>query len=115
MSGFHGERGGVTALRATPAMQPTQNTSHLPHVQSSERLTRNATARKFQVPAFSKQPMTSLNADRQPATADSPPTIPFPSAETVAQSELLQDAVFPTWKDDGATEGIETPEEMQRK
>jgi len=115
MSAFHGERGGVTALRATPALQSTHEVPRLPHVQSSDRLQRHATARKPRVPASTKQSMTTSNVGQQSATADSPPTIAFPSADAVAQSELLQDAVFPTWKDDGATEGIETPEELQRK
>jgi len=35
-------------------------------------------------------------------------------ADAVAQNELLQDAVFPTWKDDGATDGLETPEDLQK-
>lgn len=83
MSGFHGERGGVTTLRATPARKSkhdTQDTERLPYVQSSERLQQHATTH----------------------------------VDAVAQSELLQNAVFPTWKDDGATEGVETPEELQK-
>lgn len=115
MSGFHGERGGVTALRATPALQSPQGVARLPHVESSDRLQRRATTRKSQAPASANQSMTTSNLERQTTAADSPPTIPFPSADAVAQSELLQDAVFPTWKDDGATEGLETPEELQRQ
>ena len=115
MSGYHGERGGVTALRATPALQPAQDISRLSIIQGSDRLRHHAITRKAQVPAFPKQPMTMSHVEGQPVTANSPPTIPFPSAETVAQSELLQDAVFPTWKDDSSTDRIETPEEMQRK
>jgi len=83
MSGFHGERGGVTALRATPARRSkhdTQGTECLPDVQSPERLLQHATTH----------------------------------VDAVVQSELLQDTVFPTWKDDGATEGVETPEELQK-
>ncbi|KAK4934113.1 Sodium- and chloride-dependent GABA transporter 1 [Elasticomyces elasticus] len=39
----------------------------------------------------------------------------FPPPETAPQTEILHDAVFPTWKDDTSTETFDSPEDMQRK
>lgn len=46
---------------------------------------------------------------------ESPPALNFPSPNTVAQSDLLQDAVFPTWKDNAAHQNLDSPEELQKQ
>lgn len=47
-------------------------------------------------------------------SADSPPNIPFPRADDVAQSALLRDSVFPRRRDGTKPETIESPEELQK-
>ncbi|KAH6679119.1 hypothetical protein B0J14DRAFT_614453 [Halenospora varia] len=37
------------------------------------------------------------------------------SAENSARKELLRDSFFPTWKDDAAGDGLDSPDEMQRR
>ena len=106
-------------MRATSALQPTHDVLRLPHSQSSDKLQRHATARSSRL---SNQPKSSLLAQSLSTAhgtvqqaADSPPTQPFPSAETVAQSEIFQDAVFPSWKDDADSETLDDPEELSKK
>ena len=117
MSTHRSERGGVTTLRTTSALHNSHDYPELALAQRSNQPQRNATVRRPQFDNSAQMSMTSFNAadGNDSSIADSPPTIPFPPAEVVAQSELLQDNVFPTWKDDAGMEGFETPEELQKK
>jgi GATA-binding protein len=37
------------------------------------------------------------------------------ASEDIARNEVLKDTMFPDWKDDTSAEGLESPEEMQKK
>lgn len=56
-----------------------------------------------------------MSSNEQPATEQSPPALNFPSPNTVAQSDLLQDNVFPAWKDDAGPDNLESAEELQKQ
>lgn len=56
-----------------------------------------------------------MSSNEQPAAEQSPPALNFPSPNTVAQSDLLQDNVFPAWKDDAGPDNLESAEELQKQ
>lgn len=121
-SSFRGDRGGLTAIRATSALKPTHDVSNLQSSQSSDRLHRHNVAQNSSIPKRTKPPTMANNmqrevpsTDAQPAAEQSPPALNFPSPNTVAQSDLLQDAVFPTWKDDAGPDNFDSPEELQKQ
>lgn len=121
-SSFRGERGGLTAIRATSALKPPRDASNLHSSQSSDRIHRQPATQSNSIPKRSKPSMISNNVQRefpstddQPSADQSPPALNFPSPNTVAQSDLLQDTVFPTWKDDAGTDNFDSPEELQKQ
>lgn len=123
---YRGERGGLTALRASSALKPTHDASRLQISQSSDRLHRQPLPQNNLSKPNTKSSMTTattkstvkpsnVSTEDQQNNEQSPPPLNFPSPNTVAQSELLQETVFPTWKDDAANEVFETPEDLQRE
>ena len=57
-----------------------------------------------------------IMASNEPSAAEqSPPALSFPSPNTVAQSDLLQDSVFPAFKADSTFEDPDPPEELQKQ
>lgn len=115
-SSFRGERGGITAIRATSALKSTQDASHLQPSQSSDRLQRhNPAPNPPSTKNNTREQRDFFSSNKQPATDHSPPALNFPSPNTVAQSELLQDNVFPTWKDDSGSENFESAEDLQKQ
>lgn len=124
MSGAqYGERGGVTALRATPALQQpsvdrvrpsnhvsygSKNTQSKDNFQQSlDHLRSSNVASGFPArPPFGAEQMSS-------GTTDDVLDLPVP--ESIARAHLLRDAVFPDWKDASGEESFESPEEMQKK
>lgn len=121
-SSFRGDRGGLTAIRATPALKSAHDVPNLQSSQSSDRIYRQNTAQSSSIPKRSKPSMITNNVQRDlPSTDDqiaaeqSPPALNFPSPNTVAKSDLLQDTVFPTWKDDAGPDNFDSPEELQKQ
>lgn len=112
---YHGERGEVAALRSQPALHTTSyksSASALPRTQNRNML--DVTTQKARVDgnaysASRKQLGSTMSSE------NSPPAMPFPSADEVAQSDLLQDNVFSTWKDNGDSETPETAEDLQKE
>lgn len=110
-----GERGGLSAIRATPALRPTHDATHLHPSQSSDRIYRsNIVTSTISADNNTKVQQDSMSTSTQPVTNISPPAVNFPSPNTVAQSELLQDNAFPAWKDDAGPENTESAEELQK-
>lgn len=127
MSGAsYGERGGVTALRATSALQSTHDLAAQPTFprNSNKLQQRNASSRNTQITNNTRpqmKPTTRVQdggvfgsgCDQDASEHQS--SLDFPATETTARSELLKDAVFPSWKDDAGSDALESPEEMQKK
>lgn len=115
-SSFRGERGGLTAVRATSALKPTHDASHLQSSQSSDRLHRhNPTPVASSMRNITRVQKDAGPSNEQSAADQSPPAMNFPSPNTVAQSDLLQDTVFPAWKDDAGPENLDSAEELQKQ
>lgn len=118
MSNAHRERVDVKALRATSALKGNQSRPQVPFRSSNN----------TQLPSFRGQthsgsatdtsnvsPRSGHESGNVSSTAESPPTMSFPSPGAVAQSELLQDSVFSTWKEESNTDSTDTPEELQKQ
>ena len=115
MSGaHHGDRGGVTAIRSSSALYAMNNSSATNTSRSQGRMKPAAAAQRSQ-PAKSND--RGLQASQVPSSAvpDSRQVSAFPSANDVAQNELLKDAVFSDWKDDAGPGASESAEEMQKQ
>lgn len=120
------ERGGTTALRATSALQSSHDLNVQPSLPKNINAPRNRNAynKSQQSSNSSRQQMKLTNREKSGGafssgeennSRESRSTNPFPSAGAVARSELLKDAVFPSWKDDTGSDANESPEEMQKK
>lgn len=85
-------------------------------LKSTDRTQPHAFGRNSNLPKNPK--MTTQNVGRgggnDSSSVDSPPTLPFPSADEVAQSELFKNTAFPSWRDDAGHDTTETPEELQK-
>ena len=125
MSGaaYH-ERGGLHALRTGSAFRTVSELSRPPVAQDLDHLrpinagTRQGTQPYTSVLSASSSAQSRLSPNLQqhaiPLRQDQG-NLELPAAEKVARDELLQDAVFPDWKDDAAEDTLESPEEMQKK
>lgn len=113
------KRGGISALRAASTMSLSNTDSALaayfpsPTQTSTSALLDSSTqdldlaSGGSHVLDFAHQSSSNRNADN----------LDFSNTNGVAHDELLQDAMFPEWRDDTATGGetFENPEDMQQK
>lgn len=112
---YHGERGAVTAMRSKPTINATNiESSGLSFSRLPNRKTAHVTMQKPQSEAVATFSTAKQTGGPMPGK-DSPPAMPFPSAEEVAQSDLLQDDVFSTWRDDKDSDIPESAEELQKQ
>lgn len=122
----YGERGGITTLRAASALQSSHDFSTPSSLSKNSNTSqhRNANTRPQQSSASIRQQMTLTSRERNgdaPRGRDEDKSRDFqssfgsPSADAAARTDLLKDAVFPTWKDDVGSDTIEGPEELQKK
>ena len=117
-SAAYGERGGTSTLRTNSTLQAVSSRN------SSRTYSRKEppASASFITPAESPQAASeytkTLSHARIPTTSKNSnlgDNLDFPGPDDVAHDELLHDAVFPTWRDDSGGDGLESPEEMQKK
>lgn len=123
-SAQYGERGGVTALRATPALQHpntdrTRSSNH-PTLNSKKAWFRddqqaNANHLFRSANISPDQSLEGPFGDPAVSSTTKNDALDIPSNDTISRSSLLRDAVFPDWKDASGDEGFESPEEMKKK
>lgn len=118
----HGDkRGGIAALRAASGLSQSLNRSHSSFNQTFS----PPTDSQFRQPFFAAEQTHDLNLASQhshvhdfasiPSQNDTTGNLDFSDTNGLAQEELLQDAVFPDWRDDAAPEDFDDPDEMQKK
>lgn len=101
---YREDGGGIAALRAIPAFQKSNESSRIQNTQSTDRLQRLGSSQKQSV-----RPTAKNNELVDPAAR-----LPFPSAQQVAQNELLSTTVFPDVQDETAQDESGDPEELQK-
>ena len=101
---YREDGGGIAALRAIPAFQKSNESSRIQNTQSTDRLHRLGSSQKQSVRPTAKKIELVDPAAR----------LPFPSAQQVAQNELLSTTVFPDVQDETAQDESGNPEELQK-
>lgn len=118
-SAYHGERGAVTTLRTTSKLRSTHGSSPLSQAKSSNDSQRHGNGQQQHIGSTTNSSVTSSSAledsGNNSSSTDSPSNMQFLSPAAVAPNELLQDSVFPTWKDDAGPEILDSAEDMQKK
>ena len=110
--------GETATLRPSSALRPPPDQSHL-----SSHPTTNLITPILERPSIkldysdTSSPSSSQAAPSSRATTQDlhGGNLDLPSPDSVARSDLLRDAVFPDWGNDGGGGAIESPEEMQKK
>jgi GATA-binding protein, other eukaryote len=71
---------------------------------------------------FQRQPLKAPEPEPPLSTTLAPSDRPnieskldLSPAEAIARRELLRESLFPSWKDDASSAGLESPDEMQKK
>lgn len=102
----------ISTLRATEGQPPVPfRGSNKTPLRTPQGQVQHASAARASLMSL----QSGQNSGDASSATDTPPTMPFPSPDAVAQSELLQDSVFPTWKEESGPDTIETPEELQKQ
>ena len=107
----YGERGG-TLPASTPLANPKANRKGESTV-STNLDTSSSTSPHSLSFARPPAPQSSTSGMSADTFASVKPDLVNPGS--VARQELLRESLFPTWSDDAAAGGIESPDEMQKK
>ena len=122
----YGGRGATAALRTTTGFQPTADDTRLQAQRTSSMRTNNTGIRHINNPSntpfpdFTENTTPSSLSHAQNASVSNQATtgrgnLDFPAANSITRDEFFGDVVFPDWKDDASGQGLESPEEMQKK
>jgi GATA-binding protein, other eukaryote len=109
-------RGGLAAVHASSfQLSLSSAPSHSP---AQQHLSATSSSSSVQVDATNSTSRLSHAQQPSPlkAVSNNSGILDLPGPDEIARSELLQDAVFPTWKDDSVGDmALESPEELQKK
>lgn len=112
-------RGGLAAEHASSIQLPLSSApSHSPAHQHLSAASSSSIQPSVQVDATYSTSRLSHAQQLSPlkAVSNNSGILDLPSPDEIARNELLQDAVFPTWKDDSVGDmALESPEELQKK
>ena len=119
MSGAdYGERGGIAALRATPAQHSVSRNAGATTASQKVPSSTITFITPEESPQNSFNPVPNLSHAEDFSSKAHPISynnLDLPEHEDVSRNGLLRDAVFAAWKDDATDETFEDPEEMQKK
>ena len=115
----YGERGVAAAQRSSNVRRPVVDQPHFTTTALHGHPASKPTLRDIkQEQSDISSPSSSQAAPSSRSTTQdlSSVNLELPTRHLVARSQLLQDAVFPDWRDgSGAGDAMDSPEEMQKK
>ena len=111
--------GETIGLRATSALHTSIDRPYLPATIMPKPTSKQSTSQRVVEQDLSGTSASSSGHTQQPTRASGREslqnTLDPPSPNAVARSEVLKDAVFPSWEMEGIPTEDDSPEEMQKK